>query len=452
MLGADADTKRLDGSMNKLGQTVTRIGTTIAGVFAIDRLASFAKQIVLITAATASFNNAILASSRSEGEGRANLYFLNQQVDRLGLNLQAAQNGYKTFSGAVMGSNIQGAKSNKIFRQVSEASTVLGLSAEQTEGSFLALGQMISKGTVQAEELRGQLAERIPGAFQIGARAMGMTSKQLGEAMKNGLINSEEFLIKFGDELERTFGGKLGKAVDSVQSNLNRMETAWTRLQSNIGESNTGIINGFTKLTTSLINQMNQIVSTTNKMSAAFNQFGAKDFTFFQQKGSMLAGFAPFLTSKVREAEKSFEHREKLIGQAGTDRTKLLGLKEGLFLERETLSRNFANKKLNKEDYQREYALISAALESVSGNLTLGENAGNKLGAPGSDTKKPTDIGSPIDVSGARAQNITINVDKLVETLNIHSETMEGGTKEAAYLTKKAFLELLNDANTIANG
>ena len=41
----------------------------------------------------------------------------------------------------------------------------MGLSADQTSGVLLALQQMISKGTVQAEELRGQLGERLPGAL-----------------------------------------------------------------------------------------------------------------------------------------------------------------------------------------------------------------------------------------------------------------------------------------------
>ena len=44
---------------------------------------------------------------------------------------------------------------------------------------MLALAQMASKGTVQAEELRGQLGERLPGAFKIAAAAMGVTQAEL---------------------------------------------------------------------------------------------------------------------------------------------------------------------------------------------------------------------------------------------------------------------------------
>jgi tape measure domain-containing protein len=42
--------------------------------------------------------------------------------------------------------------------------------------SLLALNQMMSKGTIQAEELRGQLA--LPGAFELW-RLVGVTEKNL---------------------------------------------------------------------------------------------------------------------------------------------------------------------------------------------------------------------------------------------------------------------------------
>lgn len=453
MLGAEDATKKLDGTMNRLGQTATRIGSMIAGAFAIDRIFNFGRAVVLSTAAMTSFQNTIIAASRSEGEGRANLVFLNTQIDRLGLNLHAAQEGYRIFSGSVMGTNIQGAKSNKVFRQVSEATTILGLSSQQTEKAFLALGQMISKGIVQAEELRGQLGDALPGAFQIGARAMGMTSAQLGQAMKDGLINAEEFVVKFGDELEKTFGAKLGNATHSLQANLNRMDNEWERLKVNIGNSQTGIINGTISWAGRMLKEFNKVVGTTNDMSAAFEKFGAKDFNFFQQKGSMLSGILPsFMHSKVREAEKDYEYRQKLINNASGNKSELLGLKSGFLLEREQLSKRFANKKLGSEDYKRNFALISTALEMVQGSLTANNNDPMK-GAAGTP---PPSIGSPIDVSGARPQNINIHVDKLGDII-LQGAVIKSDADINELLIKlrramsKEWLELLNDANQMAN-
>ncbi len=228
MQQAHGDTQKMDSAMSGLGSKIAQV----AGGFAI---AALGKNIVNTTAKFQGLDNAIVTASGSAIAGANNLKFLNDQVDKLGLDINAAYSGYKTFSGALMGTTLEGDKANTVFRQVSEASTVMGLSGEQTEGAFLALGQMMSKGTVSAEELRGQLGERIPGAFQIAARAMGVTTMQLGEMMKAGEVVSEDFLPKFGAELEKTFGSRLGSSTDSLQSNLNRMSTEWERLKVTIG-------------------------------------------------------------------------------------------------------------------------------------------------------------------------------------------------------------------------
>ena len=68
----------------------------------------------------------------------------------------------------------------------------MGLSVENQERAFLALNQMMSKGTVQAEELRGQLGEALPGAFGIMAKAVGVTEKELQNMMKAGEVLADE--------------------------------------------------------------------------------------------------------------------------------------------------------------------------------------------------------------------------------------------------------------------
>lgn len=259
MSGAVNETKRMDSTMSGLG---SRIGQVIGGL----AIASLGKTIVTTTAKFQGFDNAIITASGSAVQGAANLKFLNDQVDRLGLDINAAYSGYKTFSGALMGTALEGDKANTVFRQVSEAATVMGLSGEQTEGAFLALGQMMSKGTVSAEELRGQLGERIPGAFQIAARAMGVTTMQLGEMMKDGAVISEDFLPKFGAELEKTFGSRLTSSTDSLQSNLNRMSTEWERLKVTIGTEFLPEIIKATKGIASFLKENKDLIITTIKV------------------------------------------------------------------------------------------------------------------------------------------------------------------------------------------
>jgi cob(I)alamin adenosyltransferase len=95
----------------------------------------------------------------------------------------------------------------------------------------------MSKGTVQAEELRGQLGERIPGAFQMAARAMGVSAAELNKLLEQGKVLSDDFLPKFAQELRRTFAGALPEAVDSAQANLNRFQTQLFSLKVDLARS-----------------------------------------------------------------------------------------------------------------------------------------------------------------------------------------------------------------------
>jgi hypothetical protein len=82
---------------------------------------------------------------------------------------------------------------------------------------------MISKGNVQAEELRQQLGERLPGAFQYAARAMGVTTQELNDMLENGEVLADDLLPKLADELDRTFGPNVAAAADSLKASLQRL-------------------------------------------------------------------------------------------------------------------------------------------------------------------------------------------------------------------------------------
>jgi tape measure domain-containing protein len=120
------------------------------------------------------------------------------------------------------------------------------LSNDDLKGSLNALSQMISKGTVSAEELRGQLGERLPGAFNLAAKAMGVTTAELGKMLENGEIMAGDLLPKLALELNKTFGDKITGNVDSLQASTNRLSNTFTTAINNghIGEVFKTIIDG----------------------------------------------------------------------------------------------------------------------------------------------------------------------------------------------------------------
>jgi tape measure domain-containing protein len=112
-----------------------------------------------------------------------------------------------------------------------------GASAESAGRAMTALTQMIGKGKISAEELRGQLGEALPSAMGIMAKSLGVTTQQLDKMMANGELLASEVLPKFATEMEKAFGGDAEKLSEGLQGSLNRLANAWDSLMLNIGNS-----------------------------------------------------------------------------------------------------------------------------------------------------------------------------------------------------------------------
>jgi tape measure domain-containing protein len=187
--------------------------------------------------------NAVLGSTEAAA---TQFQRLSEFADQYGLNLIAVGEAYKNFAAAAVSANVPLEQTNYIFESVAKAASVLKLSNDDLKGSLNALSQMISKGTVSAEELRGQLGERLPGAFNLAAKAMGVTTAELGKMLENGEIMAGDLLPKLALELNKTFGDKIVGDVDSLQASTNRLSNTFTTAINNghIGEFFKTIIDG----------------------------------------------------------------------------------------------------------------------------------------------------------------------------------------------------------------
>lgn len=143
----------------------------------------------------------------------------------LGLRIDDAAHSFVNLSAATKGTALEGQRTQDIFEAVAKAMAILGRSTQDTNYAFLAIQQIVSKGVVQMEELRGQLGERLPGSFQIAASAMGLTTAELNNLVKTGTLTAEEFLPRFAAELNKTFGDT--RYVDTFVA-------AWARLKNSI--------------------------------------------------------------------------------------------------------------------------------------------------------------------------------------------------------------------------
>lgn len=153
------------------------------------------------------------------------LQWIERQASRLGIQFGELGMQYSKFAVAARAANFEGESTRDIFLSVAEAGRVNKLSMDQLNGIFLALEQMISKGKVQSEELRRQLGDRLPGAFNIMANALGVTTAELDKMMQAGeVIADQETLTKFAEELNRRFGGQLAESLKSTTTLIGQFQ------------------------------------------------------------------------------------------------------------------------------------------------------------------------------------------------------------------------------------
>jgi tape measure domain-containing protein len=165
--------------------------------------------------------------------------FLLDVTKRLGLDLNASAEGFAKLAAATKGTALEGQQTRVIFEGVASAAASLNLSAADTSGVMLALSQIITKGKVSMEELRGQLGERLPGAMQIAARSMGLTTAELEKMVESG-VDSIQFMEKFGPAMVAAFGPTAAQNVNSLSGQINLLKTEFELLLVKIGKGGIG--------------------------------------------------------------------------------------------------------------------------------------------------------------------------------------------------------------------
>lgn len=145
-----------------------------------------------------------------------------------------------------------------LFSNVIGTSRLMGLNTEEINGILKAFEQMASKGKIQAEELRGQLGDRMAGAFQLFARSLGMTTEELDKAMKDGKVLSKDVLPRVSSEMGNMIAkaGGWEKIINSTQTQLGRLSNSWSN---NLALMFDGSQEGLTDFTRSLTNLLGSL-------------------------------------------------------------------------------------------------------------------------------------------------------------------------------------------------
>ena len=203
-------------------QIVSRAALAMGTVLGSIGFIALGKQAVDTALRFRRFEQGLAIAVGSAQKAGEEISFLRDLADRLGLRFITLAENFSGFAAAARGTSLEGERAREIFESVTKAIVATGGSMEQVNGALLAVQQMISKGNVSADELRGQLGERLPGAFQIASRAMGVTTAELGKMLEQGDVAADVFLPKFAAQL----GKELPDALQTADASFQRFQTA----------------------------------------------------------------------------------------------------------------------------------------------------------------------------------------------------------------------------------
>ncbi|EHC9281255.1 tape measure protein [Escherichia coli] len=194
----------------------------------------------------------VLGDKASEAET-----FIRGLADKTGLNISEGLSSYAKFAAGAQGSMSQ-EQTQELFGNATAMSRLMGLSNDELNGILKAFEQMASKGKIQAEELRGQLGDRMAGAFKLFAEALGMTATELDKAMKDGKILSSDTLPKVAKQMGLMIdkAGGWAEVAKSTQTALGKLANNWDDTMVKIFSGSQDELNGFLSSLSNLLSEM----------------------------------------------------------------------------------------------------------------------------------------------------------------------------------------------------
>lgn len=360
---ANAETRRLADSANdldKMSQPVSRLtglfgsmhGAIVGAgaAFIAFGAGAFIRNMADVAIESERFDRVLRTVTGSQAGAAREMRFLQGLSGDLGLEFRSLARDYAGVAAAANGTKLQGAETQKIFKSVASASAALGLSADDTSGVLRALNQMISKGKVQAEELRGQLGERLPGAFQMAARAMGLTTAELDKFMAQGLITADALLPALARELENTYGRASRENAESLGGSINKLSNEFFQLTKTIADGGLSqVMQGLVSYTADMVKLLTDGIKEIKGLTTAITE----EFMMAMEgeavnRGAMIRTedqLKPLLDSKAEELKKAEERLKNIQNQPKVSR---IGNRSDLAFTSQTELADSAQNRVNK--------------------------------------------------------------------------------------------------------
>lgn len=298
----DASLKRLKSGSVDVQKGFSGISSAINALGAGASIAYLTKTAVSLQQIDLSLQAVFGSSEAASSE----FEYLRGVAQRLGVDVMSLAESYVSFAAAAQGTTFEGAQTKRIFEAITGAMSKLGMPSERVKDALNAVQQMMSKGKVQAEELRGQLGENLPGAFNLAAKAMGVTTAQLDKMLESGQVTAEKLLPNLAIELEKLY--KTNDRMTGVVSEWNRFKSSIQDVAQEFGKTLLPAITSILQELTPATRETKSFLGWVGERVAAFVTGGSEG----DKLARAMAHNSEEIASKNKEINKLLERQKGL--------------------------------------------------------------------------------------------------------------------------------------------
>ena len=154
----------------------------------------------------------------------------------LNVPIAASTKQFTQLAASVLGAGGTIEQAEEVFTGVSNAIKATGGNAEDVQSAIRAMSQIFGKGKVSAEELQGQLGERLAGAVVKFAEANGSSLQDLQKDLRDGVVGLYQ-VINFAEKLNLDFRDTAIEIANSSADAGQRLKTLQDLLKRDIGKA-----------------------------------------------------------------------------------------------------------------------------------------------------------------------------------------------------------------------
>ena len=252
------------------------------------------------------------------------LDFIYSTSQRLAIPQELITRQFTQLSASVIGAGGNVKNAEKAFLGIAAGIRGTGGSLEDLDAALRATAQVFSKGKVSAEELRQQIGERLPGAFTLFAKSIGMTPKELDKALEDGRVTLQDFM-KFAEELFKQYGKNAEIIARGPQSAGDRLQASLSKLSESVGRLLAPIGAAFQTIFADIV------AAITRAANALARFFGMKFYDperiadlekRIREQSALVAGPADSMTARRRgvlvQLQKELREERSRIPKGGT--------------------------------------------------------------------------------------------------------------------------------------